>query len=157
MKQHHYKIQNNWTGNLGQGTRNYNSYSRDHSIQAANKIQPILGSSDPAFMGDPGRYNPEEMLLAAVSTCHMLWYLHLCSSKQITVVSYSDEAQGTMQEHQNGSGAFSRIILFPKIEILEAQKITLAQELHQQAHQMCFIANSCNFPIEHQAEIMIVN
>lgn len=148
MKEHQYQTSLKWTGNLGKGTANYRNYSRDHTISIANKMD-ILGSSDPAFRGDNTRHNPEEMLVASLSACHMLWFLHLCSVAGIVVVDYTDEAIGIMEETSDGSGRFKEVTLQPKVIITEASRIEEANKLHHQANKMCFIANSCNFPIKH--------
>lgn len=153
MKEHNYQVTVEWTGNQGSGTRNYRSYSRDHLITAPDKELTISGSSDPAFRGDPQRYNPEELFLSSISSCHMLWYLHLCATHKIVVISYIDQPIGIMQETANGSGKFNSVVLHPEIMITHSASIDLAQELHKQAHELCFIANSCNFPITHQAVI----
>ncbi len=154
MKIHTYKTEIIWTGNSGAGTKNYRSYRRFHQIKSQDK--PVIqGSSDPAFMGDRDRYNPEELFLASLSTCHMLWYLHLCSENNIVVVSYRDEPVGTMCEKKNGSGHFEVVVLNPKVEIKESENISLAQKLHHQAGKKCFIANSCNFPVKHEPVIFI--
>jgi organic hydroperoxide reductase OsmC/OhrA len=145
-KEHQYKIQLRWTGNLGKGTSNYRSYSRDHEIKVEGK-PIILGSSDPAFRGDPQRYNPEEQLVAALSSCHMLWYLHLCAEAGIVVVAYSDSATGTMIETPDGGGRFAEVTLHPEVSIQEEEKSALAYILHSRAHELCFIANSVNFPV----------
>jgi len=135
-KLHRYQIQTTWTGNTGQGTAGYRAYKRDHEIFAAGKTAPIPGSSDAAFRGDPARYNPEELLVSALSTCHMLWMLHLCADAGITVTAYSDQACGVMAEDSDGSGRFT-----------ESGRIQEAEALHAKAHQFCFIANSVNFPV----------
>ena len=150
MKQHHYNASITWTGNTGEGTKNYTRYTRDHSISVNGKSHEILGSSDPNFRGDSERYNPEDLFLASLSACHMLWYLHLCSQNKIVVVAYKDKAQGTMQEQEDGSGKFNNVTLYPEVIIKNASNIALANQLHQKANSMCFIANSCNFKIEHQ-------
>jgi organic hydroperoxide reductase OsmC/OhrA len=157
MKQHRYKIVNRWTGNTGKGTANYRAYSRDHEYSAVHKLMTIPGSSDPSFRGDPQRYNPEELFVASLSSCHMLWFLHLCATNEITVVDYVDEPEGIMQEEKDGSGFFSKVTLYPKAKIKEADKIELAKDLHAQAHQMCFIAKSCNFPVLHEVQIDVVS
>lgn len=149
-KNHHYKVAIKWTGNLGTGTSNYNAYSRNHLVQVEGKA-PIESSSDPAFRGDPNRYNPEEMMVAALSSCHMLWYLHFCAEAGIIVTSYIDKAEGTMVEDQSGSGRFTEVILKPSISLANMQMMDLANALHAKANQYCFIANSCNFPIKHHA------
>lgn len=154
MKQHHYTIKTEWTGNLGKGTQSYQSYSRDHKISADGKQVVIPGASDPAFKGDKSRYNPEELLVSTISSCHMLWYLHLCSENNIDVQSYLDNAQGVMEEFKNGSGKFVSITLYPKIEIRnQADEIPLAEDLHHRAHEMCFIANSVNFEIKVEPQV----
>lgn len=152
MKQHSYTVQIDWTGNDGSGTANYKSYRRDHAITAAGKA-PIPGSSDPAFRGDASRYNPEELLVASLSSCHMLWYLHLCAMNGIGVLAYSDAASGTMRENEDGSGEFVRVELRPMVKIAAGGSCEKARELHKRAHHLCFIARSVNFPVEVAAEI----
>ena len=154
MKKHHYKAQINWTGNEGTGTTNYKSYNRNYSININGKSSDILGSSDPAFLGDATRYNPEDLLLASVSSCHMLWYLHLCATNNIVVTSYNDVALGEMEETKNGSGKFSNITLHPKITVTHSSMIAKAETLHNDANKMCFIANSLNFKVMHNAKII---
>ena len=144
-KIHNYKTSVIWTGNKGTGTSDYKSYSRDHIIKVEGK-EEILGSSDPAFRGDVTRYNPEEMLVASLSTCHMLWYLHLCADAGIVVTDYKDNAEGEMEEDENG-GRFKEVILKPMVTITDESKRELANELHHKAHQFCFIANSVNFEV----------
>ncbi len=155
-KQHIYRTALTWTGNTGHGTQNYRSYKRDHEIVVDNKPL-LLCSSDPAFRGDPNRYNPEELLVASLSSCHMLWYLHLCAVSRITVLGYHDQAEGYMREDEDGSGRFTQVVLKPKIVIAESHQLSLAHQLHEQAHKMCFIANSVNFPIIHQPKIEAQN
>ena len=152
MKQHAYKVQLEWTGNDGKGTKTYASYRRDHSIVCEGK-HVILGSSDPSFRGNPTRYNPEELLVASLSSCHMLWYLHLCAVNKVTVVAYQDAAIGTMQERADGSGVFVRVLLRPAVTISLGDDRAKASALHHEAHRMCFIANSVNFPVDVEAEI----
>jgi len=153
MKQHTYKVAISWTGNDGTGTSSYKSYRRDHEIVCKGKPL-ILASSDPAFRGDPSRYNPEEMLVASLSSCHMLWYLHLCALNHICVLDYQDTAVGTMEERADGSGAFVRVVLWPSVKIRAGDDRDKAMALHHDAHRMCFIANSVNFPVE--AEPMVI-
>lgn len=138
-----------WTGNLGQGTSGYAAYSRDHVIRATGK-PGIVATSDTAFRGSPERYNPEELLVSALSSCHMLWYLHLCAVNGIVVTGYEDDAKGTMIETEDGSGYFKEVTLFPVVTIADAARIPRAMELHREAAKKCFIANSCNFPIRHE-------
>lgn len=115
-------------------------------IEAAGKA-PIAGSSDPAFRGDAARYNPEELLVASLSACHMLWYLHLCSDAGIVVTSYDDAASGTMAEHADGSGEFTEVTLRPRVAIAEGSRQGEAETLHGRAHALCFIARSVRFPV----------
>lgn len=151
-KTHSYQSQLTWTGNRGEGTKNYKAYDRSYHIEVEGKPM-IEGSSDPAFMGDSSKYNPEELFLFSLSSCHMLWYLHLCSAEGIVVSSYKDRASGIMTEESNGSGKFTEAILRPEVIITDSTKKQLALQLHHKANQMCFIANSCNFAVKHEALI----
>lgn len=151
-KLHQYTVGMTWTGNDGSGTQSYRGYRRDHEIAAAGK-PPIPASSDPSFRGDPARYNPEELLVASLSSCHMLWYLHLCSVNGIVVLDYRDEAAGTMQEEDDGAGAFVRVVLKPRVSIAKGGDRGKALALHEEAHHLCFIARSVRFPVEVAAQI----
>jgi organic hydroperoxide reductase OsmC/OhrA len=145
-KLHKYESMVRWTGNKGTGTSAYRAYSRDHEISAPRK--PVIpGSSDPAFHGDPTRYNPEEMLVASLSTCHMLWYLHLCAVNRVEVQDYEDSAEGTMEEAEDGGGRFLEVTLKPRITVSNDSDLETARKLHHDAHEKCFIANSVNFPV----------
>lgn len=146
MKRHHYETHMEWTGNDGEGTTSYRSYRRDHVITAVGK-PPIAGSSDPSFRGDPSRYSPEDLLVASLSACHMLWYLHLCAVNQIVVVDYRDQASGFMDEASDGAGAFTEVVLRPSVTIRSGGDAAKAQTLHHEAHRFCFIANSVRFPV----------
>ncbi len=156
MKTHHYQATIQWTGNEGSGTSDYRTYSRNHLISAPNKSTEILASSDPAFRGDRTRYNPEDLLVASISACHQLWYLHLCAVNKVVVVAYIDNATGTMIEKDNGIGSFSEVILNPIVTVSEENMVEKAHELHHEANKMCFIANSCNFPIRHNSQIKVL-
>jgi organic hydroperoxide reductase OsmC/OhrA len=145
---HHYKATIIWTGNTGKGTSNYRTYERSHTISVDGK-PTIPGSSDPSFRGDPARYNPEEMLIASLSACHMLWYLHVCSEAGVVVVDYIDNATGIMAETADGGGRFKEVTLHPKVTVSDESMIAKANELHRKANKLCFIANSCNFPVNH--------
>ena len=153
MKEHTYAVQMRWTGNDGQGTQTYRGYRRDHVIRCEGKPE-IAGSSDPAFRGDRSRYNPEELLVAALSSCHMLSYLHMCAINDVVVVAYEDRATGTMQERPDGSGVFTRVLLRPQVTIAPGSDPAKAMDLHHEAHEKCFIANSVNFPVEVQPVIV---
>jgi organic hydroperoxide reductase OsmC/OhrA len=148
-KQHHYYPTVVWTGNTGSGTTGYKAYERAHVISAPGKAD-IAGSSDPSFRGDPARWNPEDMLVASASACHMLWYLHLCAVNRVIVLDYRDEPEGIMVEQANGSGAFTQIVLRPRVTLDAASDEQKARALHAEAHKMCFIANSltCEMMIE---------
>ena len=145
--QHEYDVSVVWTGNDGAGTADYRGYRRDHTVTAAGK-PAIEGSSDPGFRGDPGRYNPEELLLASLSACHMLWYLHLCAVNGVRVLDYRDAAHGLMEESEDGGGRFVRVTLRPRVEYAADAGRAKAHALHEQAHRLCFIARSVNFPVE---------
>lgn len=149
---HEYETSVVWTGNRGQGTSAYTSYDRDHLVRAAGKPDLPM-SADPAFRGDPARYNPEELLVAAISSCHMLWYLHLCAKARIVVVAYEDHPSGRLVESKESGARFESVFLRPvvTIESGDAQK---ARDLHQNAHKECFIANSVNFPVLFEPTIL---
>ena len=146
-KRHLYEARTEWTGNLGEGTSNYRAYSRDHVLSVAGKPQ-IPGSSDPAFRGDGTRWNPEDLLVASVSSCHMLWYLHLCAQAKVVVLAYRDDAVGTMVEDEGGGGRFTQVLLRPVATLAAGSDATLAESLHGEAHRLCFIANSLSCPVE---------
>jgi organic hydroperoxide reductase OsmC/OhrA len=152
MKQHKYEIRVEWTGNDGEGTKAYKSYRRDHVIKSVGKPE-IPCSSDPNFRGDRSRYNPEELLVASLSSCHMLWYLHLCAVNQIVVVDYRDEASGIMRENEDGSGEFLQVNLKPVVKVRGGADHAKMMELHHEAHRLCFIARSVNFQVEVTPEI----
>jgi organic hydroperoxide reductase OsmC/OhrA len=152
-KDHHYALSIEWTGNLGTGTSDYRAYTRDHLISAENKPN-IPGSSDPHFRGDKTRYNPEEMLVAALSSCHMLSYLHLCAVNKVMVLEYKDNATGTMVENPDGSGQLTEATLNPVVKVKDSSMNAKALELHEQAEKMCFIASSVNFPVHHKPTII---
>ncbi len=143
---HKYQIGVKWTGNTGNGTSDYRSYKRDHLIYSSG-MEDIKASSDPAFMGDPTKYNPEQLLLASVSSCHMLWFLHICSDNNIVVVDYQDHPEAIMIEDSQTGGHFQEIILNPMVFVDGDKKEEIMIQLHDLAHQKCFIANSVNFPI----------
>jgi organic hydroperoxide reductase OsmC/OhrA len=154
-RQHAYAATVTWTGNLGTGTSGYRAYSRDHEIAAGGK-PVIAGSSDPLFGGDSSRYSPEDLLVASLAQCHMLWYLHLCADAGIVVTAYTDSAEGTMAESDDGSGRFTEVMLRPKVAVQSQEMAGAARGLHDRAHQLCFIANSVNFPVRVEPEAEIV-
>ncbi|WP_029767851.1 OsmC family protein [Haloglycomyces albus] len=148
---HEYDLTVTWTGNTGEGTRSYRSFERDHTIAAAGK-PTLRGSADPSFRGSAERWNPEELLLASLSECHMMSYLALCSQQGVVVTAYHDEALGTMETGREG-GRFTRALLRPVVTLAESTNADLqlrakAGALHVEAHRQCFIANSVNFPVD---------
>lgn len=151
---HHYATTVTWTGNRGEGTRSYRGYGRDHVIEAAGK-PPIEGSSDPAFRGDAACWNPEETLVASLSACHMLWYLHVAATAGIVVTAYTDAAEGTMAEDADGGGHFTAVTLRPRVTIAAGGDPAHAAALHEEAHAKCFIARSVNFPVGCAPEITV--
>ena len=153
MIEHTFHATVEWDGNRGNGTSGYRAYGREHTIRSGGKPD-IAGSSAPEFLGDAARWNPEELLVASASACHKLWYLHLCAENGISVVSYVDDAEGTMRV--SGGGQFTRVALRPTIVLRDGDDIDLAMKLHHQAHAACFIANSLNFPVECEPTISCI-
>lgn len=152
-RQHHYRVDVEWTGNLGVGTRGYRDYERSHRISIAGK--PVLeGSSDPTFRGDAGKHNPEDMLVSALSTCHMLSYLHMATVAGVVVTDYHDAAQG-MMETEGDSGHFVEVVLRPVVTITADSDPARAEAAHAAAHHACFIANSVNFPVSCEPRIVV--
>ena len=148
-KSHNYSLTVKWTGNRGTGTSDYRSYDRNHIIQSDLKAD-IDGSSDPAFRGDKTRYNPEDLLVASLSACHMLAYLHLCAVGGVVVTDYVDQASGIMVETSDGGGHFTEVTLKPVVTVKDSSMIDKANELHHRAAELCFIASSVNFPVKHE-------
>lgn len=148
-KQHNYELSILWTGNKGTGTSAYAAYERSHTVQTTNKIE-IPCSSDPSFRGDSTKYNPEELLVASLSACHMLTYLHQCAIAGIVVTAYTDKATGLMEETPEGGGRFLEVTLNPVVTITDATMKDQAMMFHQKAEELCFIANSVNFPVRHR-------
>lgn len=151
VRLHRYRTLVRWIGNKGVGTEHYAAYTRDHVVTSAGKTE-IACSSDPAFRGDPTKHNPEEMLVSAVSSCHMLWYLHLCADAGIVVMEYTDTPEGTMEQTSNGGG-FTEIVLHPVVIITDASKAGEALALHAIAHKRCFIANTLRCEVRVQATV----
>jgi len=152
MEDHTYSLSLQWEGNRGEGTANYQAYDRSYRISLEGRPD-LLGSADPAFRGDSSRYNPEDLLLAALSSCHMLSYLALCARRGVVVLDYSDAAEGVLHLTSTGGGHFTTVTLHPKVRIADQDQAALARELHIKAHEDCFIASSCNFPVHHEAEV----
>ena len=151
---HNYKLTLKWTGNKGTGTSGYRAYDRNHEILIEGKTT-LLGSADPSFHGDKTVHNPEDLLLASLSACHMMSYLHVCVKVGILVTNYIDNATGIMTVNADGSGRFIEVTLNPIVTITDESQLAKANELHQEANQLCFIANSVNFPVKHNSESRI--
>ena len=154
-KEHSYRTNLIWSGVEEKGpARDYRGYSRNHVVRIDGKPD-LLGSADPGFRGDPARHNPEDLLVASLSACHMLWYLHLCTVNGIVVVAYEDSAEGTMVEEADGAGQFSNVTLRPRVTIEAGGDVEKAKHLHHDASDKCFIARSMNFPVDHVPEIIL--
>jgi organic hydroperoxide reductase OsmC/OhrA len=152
---HTYSVQVRWTGDRGTGTANYRSYGRDHEISTVGK-PTILGSADKSFRGDVDRWNPEELLVVALSQCHLLTYLHLAVKAGIVVVGYQDDAGGEMTQDAVGDGgAFTQVVLRPTVTITNAARVQEARRLHHDVPALCFIARSVNFPVRHLPTIVV--
>ncbi|MCP8939547.1 OsmC family protein [Alsobacter sp. SYSU M60028] len=146
---HRYSAEIVWTGNRGAGTADYRAYGREHEIRFPGK-PAIAGSADPAFRGDRDRVNPEEMLVASLSTCHMLWFLHLASVAGLVVESYEDAPEGVMVEEADGAGQFAEVVLRPRVRLSSGDPARVA-DVHEEAHRFCFVARSVNFPVRCEA------
>ena len=151
--EHRYTVSLEWLGNRGTGTSDYRAYGRDHVVRAEGK-HDISGSADRAFHGDAERWNPEELLIAALSQCHLLSYLHVAASNGIVVTGYTDAAIGTMEQTADGGGHFVSATLRPVVTISSGDPAR-ALELHHEASRKCFIANSVNFPVGHEPKIVL--
>ncbi len=152
-KDHHYATSLRWTGNRGTGTRGYRDYDRSYTLSANGKPE-LEGSSDPTFRGEKAKWNPEEMLLSALSSCHMLSYLHQCADAGIMVLDYTDDASGTMELSADGAGRFTGVVLRPRVMVSDGVDLKTAEHLHHAAHEKCFIANSVNFPVTCEAVVL---
>ena len=151
---HEYTAEVRWTGNRGTGTSSYRDYDRAHDVSAPTK-PTIAGSSDPAFRGDPARWNPEELLVASLAQCHMLWFLHLAAVSKVVVTGYVDRPEGTMLEQDDGAGRFTRVVLRPEVTVADASMRERAEPLHDQAHAKCYVARSVNFPVLHEPTVRV--
>jgi len=147
---HHYAVSVVWEGNRGTGTSGYRDYGRQNTVRADGR-EVILGSADKPFRGDPDRWNPEQLLLAALSQCHLLSYLHVAVKNGVVVTDYVDDAVGRMVQEGDG-GRFASVTLRPRVTVADPSMIELARSLHPEAARLCFIANSVAFPVEHEPE-----
>ena len=151
-KTHEYTARIRWTGNRGTGTSAYKAYERTWDLMSDGKAV-VHCSNDPLLGGDPARYNPEDLLIAAVASCHMLWYLHLCANAGVTVLSYEDDPVGLGEGEPSGAGRFLSMTLRPAISITADSDEQAAREIHGKIHRYCFIARSVNFPVHCQPVI----
>lgn len=149
MNKHEYQVSVTWSGNRGTGTSAYRAYGRDHVVQAEGKPD-IAGSSDRIFHGDVDRWNPEELLIAALSQCHMLSFLHVACDAGVVVVDYRDRAEGVLELDRNGGGKMTSVTLRPEVHVVAGHGADI-DGLHESAHELCFIANSVNFPVRHES------
>ncbi len=149
LAEHHYAAQVRWTGNLGSGTSGYRAYSRDHEVEVKG-AGVLLGTADPTFHGSRDRWNPEQLLLAALAQCHLLSYLHVAVKAGVVVTGYRDTATGVMRLNADGSGEFTGVVLHPHVELQDAAQSALADSLHTEANKLCFIARSVSFPVDHE-------
>jgi organic hydroperoxide reductase OsmC/OhrA len=147
--EHHYNAHLIWDGNRGDGTATYAGYGREYRVMIEGKPE-LHGSADAAFRGDADRFNPEDLFLAAIASCHMLSYLALCAKYGINVIAYEDAATGMMKEDGKGGGRFEEVVLHPVVTIADAEHVERATKLHHRAHETCFIANSCSVPIRNE-------
>ena len=154
LGEHHYAVRATWTGDRGTGTSGYRDYDRAVTLEIDGK-PTLAASADRPFRGDPAKWNPEDMLVAALSQCHLLSYLHACVTAGVVVVGYSDEASGVMVEDGRGGAAFREVVLRPHVVVAEKGMVDAATAAHAQAHEWCFIARSVNFPVRHEPTIEV--
>ncbi len=152
--EHHYETTIEWRGNRGTGTSGYREYGRELLLTAEGK-HPVEGSADRTFHGNADRWNPEELLVAALSQCHMLSYLHVAVLHGILVTAYTDTAFGTMEQTPDGGGHFTSVVLRPVVTVASADMAEAALRAHHEASQKCFIANSVNFAVTHEPQIVV--
>lgn len=152
--EHHYRLRSEWTGNRGTGTSGYRDYDRTVTVAIDGKPE-LMASADKPFRGDPARWNPEDLLLAALSECHLLSYLHACVTAGVVVVEYEDEASGVMVEDGRGGGSFREVVLRPRVVVADASMVDAATHAHEVANGWCFIANSVSFPVRHEPTIEV--
>ncbi|WAP53003.1 OsmC family protein [Arthrobacter sp. ATA002] len=154
LSMHSYAVSLEWTGNRGTGTSGYRNYGRDHIVRA-DGLPDLAGTADPTFHGDRDRWNPEQLLLTALSQCHMLSYLHVAVKNGITVLAYTDDATGTLRLNRDGSGEFTGVVLRPQVTVAAEDSTGVAEELHAAANRTCFIARSVNFPVLHEPQTIV--
>ena len=155
--EHHYAVVVEWQGDRGEGTSNYRAYGRQHVVRAEGKLHDLAGSSDRVFHGDRERWNPEELLIAALSQCHMLSYLHVATRHGVVVRGYTDAPTGTMLEDGRGGGAFSEVVLRPRVVVADESMVDTAKRIHGEASEKCFIAASVAFPVRHEPTVVVAS
>jgi organic hydroperoxide reductase OsmC/OhrA len=153
-KSHDYNARLVWTGNLGQGTSSYSVYGREYALSISGKPD-LEGSADPMFRGKAELYNPEDLFIAAILSCHMLSYLALCARRGLSVTSYEDSASGSLVFDNKGGCRFESVTLHPLVTIADASRYDEAMALHDTAHEQCYIASSCNTAIHHVAVVNV--
>ena len=153
---HDYRVDVVWTGNTGQGTTSYRGYARTHEVRAEGK-NAIDASADPVFLGEAERYNPEELLVASLSQCHMLWFLHLAADSGVVVTGYHDQARGVLTENADGSGQFEEVVLTPEVTVADRSSVEVAQALHSRARELCYVTRSVTFPVRCEPTTRVAN
>ena len=151
---HAYALTVTWTGNTGEGTSTYRGYRRTHTV-AADGPRELFGSADRTFHGDRERWNPEQLLLAALAQCHLLSYLHVCADAGVVVTAYVDHATGSMRTETAGGGRFTEAVLHPEVTVADAGMVEAATRAHGRAHELCFIARSVSFPVRHEPTVRV--
>ncbi len=151
--EHHYQLKAVWQGNRGTGTSGLRAYDRSHLVSFDGKPELHL-TTDNAHVGDPSKLNPEDLLVTALASCHLLSYLYVCAKAGVIVTAYEDHASGVMIEEADGSGRFKVVTLKPRVKVADASMIDRANALHHEAHEICYIANSVNFEVRCEPEAM---
>ena len=153
-KTHEYAARLVWSNRSGAGTADYAGYDREYRVLVSGKPE-LTGSADAMFRGEASKHNPEDLFLVAISSCHMLSYLALCARNGVRVTAYEDDVRGTLALTPDGGGKFEIVTLRPRVTVADADTTDKAMQLHETAHQVCFIANSCSVPIHHHATIEV--
>ncbi|MDS1272539.1 OsmC family protein [Lipingzhangella sp. LS1_29] len=156
LRDHHYEVEVRWTGNTGTGTTSYRDFSRAYEMRAEGK-PVVAGSADPAFRGDAAQWNPEELLISALSACHMLWFLHRAAAAGVVVTEYRDAATGTMSLQRSGAGQMTEVVLRPAVTVREPAMVGRLAGLHEEANERCFVARSVSFPVRHEGTATVAS
>lgn len=150
-----YAVSVEWAGDDRRIADGRRAYARDVVVRSEGKLHAIEASADPAFFGDGTRWNPEELLLAALAECHLLSYLHVAARRGIDVVAYTDAAEGWLERLPEGRGRFAEAVLRPVVTIGADSDPQTALDAHAEAASLCFIGASVNFPVRHEPEIRV--